>query len=110
MAVRLDAYPGVRRRWDPEESAERFRRRLEPVWEPDDTPRNACRVFFQGAFAQFADVLGCVRDMRLDVGGLAFGGPGRDSWVDVTCTHEQLESLKLAVKGCSVTRTRIRRL
>lgn len=92
------------------EGIERFRKRLEATWERDEAPNQTFVVFFRGAFAAYCEVVSCAKTLAVDVGACSYEGPGVRSTMTVTCTHEQLDRLKLAVKGCGVTDTAVRML
>ena len=89
---------------------ERFRKRLEATWERERAPKQAFMIFFRSGLDGFCEVTSCAKTLGVEVGECSYCGPGVRSEITVTCTYEQLERLKLAVKGCGVTDTAVRTL
>lgn len=93
-----------------EEAMERFRKRLEATWDRDNTPRHTFMVFFRSGFDGFCEVASCAKTFAVEVRTCSYDGPRVRSTMTVTCTVDQLDRLKLAVKGCGVTDTAVRAL
>ena len=85
-----------------------FRARLEASWERDSERKDTFMVFFQGGFDAFLDTVSCAKSLAISVETCEYPGPRTRSTMTVSCTHEQLERLKLAIKGCGVADTALR--
>ena len=90
------------------EDVNTYRERIEATWEKDNEPRQDYMIFFNSTSRAFCSVCDCAVTIADSLNSAEFHHQGGRSSITVTCTLDQLQILKQAIKGCAVTDTALR--